>query len=387
MIRMRKRDTLLAGVASVILVLPSAAHAAPGDAWRPVAFLPIERINDFEAVGPAEVWNVGTDYDISRGAVPAIFKWSGGLSWERYFPSQIPDSGRLTDVTARSADDVWIAGYLPSSNLGGVGFTYVARYDGRSWGRMASPHPAIETGYRELASDSAGVWLTEGWRVSRWDGTSWTVSATLNNYIERIEAFGPDNAWAQAGEEVWHWDGSSWQQVPRPAGVYGSMVRFTAGGAWAAAPSGLQTWDGSSWQQTPYPEPFDGEAFSYVTGLADSDGQWVNLRIRDGERGLLRWDGSAWTSHPLMTGVPHQVVVDGAGRIWGVNRISRLVSTLPTGGYNQYKGQIVRLKNGAWENVGVSEADYRLVHLPGGDGLYGAGENEWTGADRVVTNR
>lgn len=35
----------------------------------------------------------------------------------------------------------------------------------------------------------------------------------------------------------------------------------------------------------------------------------------------------------------------------------------------------------------VAEAAYRLVRLPGGDRLYGVGENGWNGADRAVTNR
>lgn len=385
---MRKRISLLAGAAAVVVALPTSAYAAPGDSWRPVTFLPIQGIEDFDAVGAAEVWHVGTDYDITKGVVPGIFQWTGGLSWKRHAPPDLPPNGRLTDVTAQSGDEVWVAGFYRSSDYFLTGFTYLASSSPLGvWSKRPVPQPPIETEHRELVSDSAGMWLTEGGRISRWDGTVWTTVATLTRNIERLESFGPDNAWIAAGDEVWHWDGSSWQQIPRPDGITGQRVRFTADGAWTATTSGLRTWDGSSWQTTAYPAPFDGATFSTVNGLTDSDGQWVSLKIREGEGGLLHWDGSEWTRYPLMADTTQQVVVDDAGRIWGVNRISRLVSTLPTGGYLQHKGQIVRFKDGAWESVGAAEADYRLTHLPGSDRLYGFGENEWNGADKAVTNR
>jgi hypothetical protein len=379
---MRKRNTLLAGAAAVVVALPAAAHAAPGDVWRPVTFLPIESINDFDGAGPAEVWHVATDYAIGEGAVPAIFRWTGGLTWERYSPPDIPSSARLTHVTVRSANDVWATGLMPTGEYATSGYTYLTHYDGYNWTRMQPPQPPVDVGYRELASDSAGVWLTEGGRISRWDGWSWTVVTSISRNVHRIEAFAPDNAWITADNTVWHWDGSSWQEVPNPGGT----VRFDDGVAWAATVDGLKAWDGSAWQTTPYPAPFDG-ALKSAAGLADSDGRWVALETADGEKGLLHRDGSAWTRYPVMPNTTGQVVVDDAGRIWGVNRITRVVSTFPLGGYPQTKGQVVRFKNGAWENVGVAEAAYRLVHLPGGDRLYGAGENGWNGADRIVTNR
>ena len=387
---MRKRSSLLAGVAAAALVvaLPSGAHAAPGDTWRPVTFLPISEINDFDAAGPAEVWHVGADYDVAKGEVPAIFQWTGGLSWKRYSPPGLPSNGGLTDVTARSSNEVWATGYTRTDDYFERGFTYLARYDQSGWSRVTPPQPAIDTFYREMASDSAGVWLAEHGRISRWDGTTWTTTTTLPYAVERIEAFGPDNAWVATSEEILHWNGSSWQAVALPEGVSARRILFTADGAWAATASGLHTWNGSSWQLTAFPAPFDGADLWIVNGLPDSDGQWVSLQIRGGESGLLRWDGSEWTGYPLMPDTARQVVIDEAGRIWGVNRISRTVYLPSPGSYNQYKGQVVRLKDGTWQSVGIGlgEADYKLVHLPESDRLYGVGENEWNGSDKVVTN-
>jgi len=381
---MRKRSILLAGAAAVVVAFPTSAYAAPGDTWRPVTFLPIERIRDFAASGPAEVWHVGSDYAIGKGAVPAIFRWTGGLTLERHTPPGFSHAGILTDVTVRSADDVWIAGYTPTDQYALEGYTYLARYDGRWWNPVEPPSPLRKVDNHELASDSGGVWLVEDARVSRWDGTSWT-STTFARPISQIEALAPDDAWIKTGSDYWHWDGSSWQQVPSH-GDY-SRIQFADGVAWAATRNGLKTWDGSAWQTTPYPAPFDG-ALAQAGGLADSDGQWVVLYTADGEKGLLRWDGSEWTRYPLMPDGTGQVVVDDAGRIWGVNQISRMAPVPGLGG-PQTKGQIVRLKNGAWERVGigVGEANYRIIHLPGSDRLYSAGENQWNGADWVVTNR
>ncbi|WP_157963569.1 ligand-binding sensor domain-containing protein [Actinocorallia populi] len=381
---MRKWSILAAGMAAVVVALPSAAHAAPGDDWRSLSFLPIQGIHDFEAAGPAEVWHVAKDYKAFKGAVPAIFQWTGGSSWKRHSPPGISDSGGLNDVMVRDADEVWVAG---SASGGAFTPTYLARYDGREWSQVPPPQPADDFGSRVLESDGAGAWLAEGARVSRWDGTSWTVVATLDSYVHRIQAFGPDNAWIGTRDNVlWHWDGSSWQQVPKPAEVYGAGVRFEAGGAWAATPRGMQSWDGSSWRLTPYPAPFDGAASLNAEGLAGSDGRWVRLYTGGDERGLLRWDGSGWTVHPMMPdGIPQQVVVDDAGRTWGVTRIFRSVGLPPRTEF-QYKGRLLRFKDGAWENVSAPEADYRLIHLPGGDSLYGAGGNSWNDTNRVITN-
>ncbi|ROO87082.1 hypothetical protein EDD29_4672 [Actinocorallia herbida] len=191
-----------------------------------------------------------------------------------------------------------------------------------------------------------------------------------------------------SSDDIWHWDGASWRQIPRPAGANGHTVHFAADGPWAATPAGLQIWDGSAWRLTPYPAPFDGASLSWAVGVPDSDGRWISLKIRDGEGGILHWDGSAWTAYPAMPDAAGQVVVDEAGRIWGVNRISRMVPVLPTGGYLQNKGTIVRFEDGVWETVGgVAEAHYRVVHLPGSDRLYASGENQWNGSDHITTNR
>ena len=80
--------------------------------------------------------------------------------------------------------------------------------------------------------------------------------------------------------------------------------------------------------------------------------------------------------------------MDGAGRVWAVDRITRYMP-LGSGQVPEHKGKLLRLNADGlgWEPVSaVSEAYYRMIKLPGSDRLYAYGHNDWTGTDHITTN-
>ena len=83
-----------------------------------------------------------------------------------------------------------------------------------------------------------------------------------------------------------------------------------------------------------------------------------------------------------------QVIVDDAGRVWAVDRITRYMP-LGSGQAPEHKGKLLRLNadGRGWEPVSsVPEAYYRMIKLPGSDRLYAYGHNYWTDTDHITTN-
>jgi hypothetical protein len=175
-----------------------------GGSWR-VSAAPIvaryEQLAAVDATGPADAWAVGSaSSDIqSAPLVPLALRWNG-TSWASIRPPAT-GSTALTGVDARTSNDVWAVG--SSSNADGRQ-PYVARFDGTSWHRVATPTIAGGGELTDVVALSPSAVVAVGRSngaplVLRWNGTSWTRQTTPGSsdpYLTGAAAGGPNAVWA-----------------------------------------------------------------------------------------------------------------------------------------------------------------------------------------------
>ncbi|GAB2829289.1 hypothetical protein GCM10022221_29740 [Actinocorallia aurea] len=387
---MRIRSISLTAVAalSATLAVPAAAHAGAEDAWRHVYFTPLATpVGDIEAVGPNEVWHAIT----KLGSLwPTVARWTGGSTWQTYaLPGMgVPLLGMtLQDIDAATPDDVWVEGSSLVGILPDRYRKYLAHWDGAKWTKVNAPNSedayGSQSGLLEVTSGAA--WYFEGDRVYSWNGTGWHLDAELGSRIGALHAFGADSALATTANGLRRWNGAEWSEVP---GAWPAAARITGpDSAWYADKDGLHTWDGTDWTTVAYPEEW--RQLDTVTMLGAADGLWVRLKESVYFRRLIwRYKDGAWTYQVDTPNTPSSVVVDGAGRVWATDVLTRL---MPQGDtyYQESKGRILRLSDNrlSWTVVSSApEAHYRLIELPGSDRLYAVGRNQWTGTDHITTN-
>jgi len=175
-----------------------------GGSWRVSAAPTVatyEHLAAVDATGLADAWAVGSATSNIQSAplVPLALRWNG-TSWASMtLPATA--STALTGVDARTPSDVWVAG--SSSNADGTQ-PYVARFDGTSWRRMATPTIPGGGQLSDVVALSPSAVVAVGRSngaplVLRWDGTSWTresTPASSNPYLTGAAAAGPNAVWA-----------------------------------------------------------------------------------------------------------------------------------------------------------------------------------------------
>jgi hypothetical protein len=175
-----------------------------GGSWRVSAAPRVatyEHLAAVDATGPADAWAVGSSGRDNQGAprVPLALRWNG-TSW---VSMALPATGStaLAGVDARTPSDVWAVG--SASSVNGTQ-PYVARFDGVSWRRVATP--TIDGGgeLTDVVALSPSVAVAVGRSygaplVLRWDGRSWTrqtVPWSSNPFLTGAAAAGPNSVWA-----------------------------------------------------------------------------------------------------------------------------------------------------------------------------------------------
>jgi len=175
-----------------------------GSSWR-VSTAPIvaayERLAAVDATGSADAWAVGSaSRDIqSAPLVPLALRWNG-TRWVSMTLSA-PGSIALAGVDARTPSDVWAVG--SSSDAAGPQ-PYVARFNGISWQRVATPTIAGGGELTDVVALSSSTVVAVGRSngaplVLRWNGTSWTretTPASSNPFVTGAAAAGPNAVWA-----------------------------------------------------------------------------------------------------------------------------------------------------------------------------------------------
>jgi len=175
-----------------------------GGSWR-VSAAPIvatyEHLAAVDATGPADAWAVGSaTSDIpSAPLVPLALRWNGTGWASMTLPAR--GSTALTGVDVRTPSDVWAVG---SSSTADGAQPYVARFDGISWRRVATPTIAGGGELTDVVALSSSTVVAVGRSngaplVLRWDGTSWTRASTpasSNPFVTGAAAGGPNAVWA-----------------------------------------------------------------------------------------------------------------------------------------------------------------------------------------------
>lgn len=266
------------------------------------------------AIGPANVWAVGT-YQVESSAFHPLIEHWNGHQW-RNIPA--PTLGGSQDVeldavSAVSQTDVWAVGvYDPPGP--DTQHSLVIRWDGTAWSVVATPKPAGITRY--LLGVSAATDAT-GWAVGassgltnglapistmalRWDGHHWTRDSTPNagshsNELTAVSTVAPGNTWAVG------------QYANNSTTTFGLIEHYTGG----------------AWHRVTGPPLGAGTALTGVSGSSGSD-VWAvggSGGFSNPESLMLHWDGSTWHTYqgPGPTGITMQGVTDaGSGRTWTV---------------------------------------------------------------------
>jgi hypothetical protein len=244
--------------------------------------------------------------------------------------------GRLTGVTAISANDVWAVGLTAGSTL-------ALHWNGSTW---AQDPGATQNGYfvGVAASSAKDVWAVGGTNwfspsqplADHFNGTSWTRVGPPNpaggGYLNAVAATSTINAWAVGhsgpgpGDTgptaglIEHWNGKHWVEQSFPAsphgGAFSGVAATSAANAWAvgftgptSAGTGQQTmidhWNGKRWTRVPSPNlpGASADSLSSVT-VSSSSNAWAvgSANVGDLSKTLiLHWDGTRWTIGPSST--------------------------------------------------------------------------------------
>jgi hypothetical protein len=191
-----------------------------GDSWSVVDVsspLDYAILTSVAAVTSNDVWAVGQTYGAVHGRHSLIVHWDG-TEWQQVAS---PSPMRLYAVAAVSGNDVWAAG---------AGRHYALHWDGSSWQQVDIPGRLHMTIYDISARAADDVWMAGLYQSSveprqfsnlmlHWDGQSWTEADVPGGHQEveglsAVSADAADDAWtAGYGPErhyVRHWDGTSW---------------------------------------------------------------------------------------------------------------------------------------------------------------------------------
>lgn len=180
-------------------------HHWDGVTWQTTEFGQDVVIRDAVALGPRDVWFVGTT-GLATGEKPIAEHYDG----DRWTTFDLP--GDPETISAVASDDIWVAGQAN-------GDAATMHWDGRQWETSPLPKPSVPSGVRVVAND--------------------------------ILATGPDEVWASAmltenglypGVVLWHRSGGSWQQVPidAPDDSVRRLAPDGDGGLWMVS-AGLRT--------------------------------------------------------------------------------------------------------------------------------------------------
>lgn len=163
----------------------------------------------------------------------------------------------LNAVDALSPGDVWAVGNYRES-----GYPYALHYDGTSWQSV----PISNTYYplEDVTAISANdIWVIGHDGARHWDGTSWTRfdSSTL---FKSLFAVSSNDIWAvgaafEPAPNIWHWDGTQWSSIfPFTLALFG-VAAAAPGDIWAVGSNGmiLRYQPHQTYQDVPTTSTFD----------------------------------------------------------------------------------------------------------------------------------
>jgi hypothetical protein len=301
-----------------------------------------------DAVADNNVWavgNVGVGFGNAFHKATLTMHWDGA-EWRRIPSPNKAQTGNPPDpymnsligVSGTSADDVWA-----------VGPAMVLHWDGKIWSEVTQPDDGYLTAVAALSPTD--VWVVgyvdstqnADLLILHWDGKNWTRTKDVNfagaigrdtatrGGLTAIKAFSANDVWAvgsgstpgrQARPIALHWDGAQWSAKlfdPRDTFVQLNALSGTGsqdlwavgerrgnggggGGGGGYGPYVFTAhWDGRAWTAVDSPDPIywkdSGGTLYGVSALGKDDVWAVGSAMPEGHTFsfLLHWDGQRWT--------------------------------------------------------------------------------------------
>ncbi|MGW3773893.1 hypothetical protein [Actinomadura verrucosospora] len=330
------KRAIAAGIAVAIASLPAPAVAAAPE-LRPASlpFLwPTARLHDVTADGAGGVWVGGVQgkYCLHWGDLcpvyndgnPVVRRWAGS-SWKEYPINGWTGQGEIAQV-ASGAGETWIAGGLGAS---GRWSTYVARFDGSAFQKVAAPAKYVTMLATGPAGTFAGTWdLESGNGLFKRTGDTWTaVDVPGLDYVADLQALNSSDAWAvgykdgvQQVPAAAHFDGAVWKNVPPPAvnDWFRKVVPVAANDVWGITAKRLAHWNGTAWTYIAPPAGYPdlGDLTVDASGTP-----WVAPEASaPPEKPPYRYSGGQWEPVTIPAGTAVYDLAAVPGGIWGVGR-------------------------------------------------------------------
>jgi hypothetical protein len=202
-----------------------------GHRWTPTTFPPfgeVDILSGISAVSANDIWAVGSarTHTAPNGdtTVKTVVLHYDGTAWRRVKSANSGTlANSLSDVAAISARDVVAVGEHHHGFYNSRNQTLAERYDGTSWSLSATPNPGHDDGLVSVDGNRAGdVWVAGSFMpdsrhtrplILRLTGSSWRVMPKTATLPSDLEVFGPKDVW-MAGRDVEHWNGSAWATIP-----------------------------------------------------------------------------------------------------------------------------------------------------------------------------
>jgi hypothetical protein len=258
-----------------------------------------------------------------------IARWDGA-NWSSLGSGMAGGNGSLaTFVYALALDssgNLYAAGNFTSA--GGVGASYIARWDGTNWSALGS---GLNYLTYALAGDKFGnIYAGGGFNmaggntarnVAKWNGSAWSALGTgMNNTVFGLTCDSPGNLYAvgvftTAGgtnvNAVAEWNGSAWLPLGSGLGPAGGATVFavkfdpaekylyvggyltSAGGVGA---NYIARWNGTNWSGLGSEVNAQVNAFAFDVSGNLYAGGYFNSAGGSGANYVARWNGTNWSA-------------------------------------------------------------------------------------------
>jgi hypothetical protein len=239
-------------VAAFVSAPTWAAGAASTPAWRIAKIVPtVGQEYWVSASGPANAWATGDLKATPVGSRLGVERWNG-RAWqpiaaparslrpavERHETDHRGRAGRPDEVSAVSANDMWVVGTSRATldQPANRQVTLAMHWNGKTWNSVRVPVPRLPRGGSLdsfiAATGPAGLWfayvafdgnanlLSNG--LLRWDGRKWhrlalpaDVADSLNGAVQD----GHGGLWVNAIDQIYHYSAGRWTRQPLPKGI------------------------------------------------------------------------------------------------------------------------------------------------------------------------
>ncbi|HEX8599489.1 MAG TPA: S-layer homology domain-containing protein [Chloroflexia bacterium] len=379
-------------------------------------------LNSVAAVSPTNVWAVQIYIDSQVLIRTLTMRWNGAAWSVVDSPNGASNQNTLMDINAVGPNDIWAVGtYRDSSGGTDQELTLIQHWDGEKWSVVPSPSPGSNN---NALNSVAMLGPNDGWAVGsysnegstnvltlvmRWNGLTWNLvdSPSPNNRarFEDVDVAAANKVWFAGSHSVGDdadpfiafWNGFFIAEVatPHQGNVDETLMSVSVvpgsngNDVWSvgnvASASGTTPfflhWNGTTWSKVDALQTTQAELWG-VSAISGSDVWAVGVAHPtspdDNETFTAHWNGSAWSVVASPNTAHHadallDVAAAGPNDVWAVG--------VTFVGQSAYETLAMRWNGSAWnimpsENTPVISTFYGVAVVSGSDvWAVGAGVN------------